>query len=65
MTKLFCGMIYFSQFLPKLHLKYFSYTKLFQYVYLLTISCVALGGLVVIVLATGPKVRGFDPDRGR
>jgi hypothetical protein len=26
---------------------------------------VALGGLVVRVLATGPKVRGFDPDRGR
>jgi hypothetical protein len=24
---------------------------------------VALGGLVVSVLATGPKVRGFDPDR--
>jgi hypothetical protein len=26
---------------------------------------VALGGLVVSVLATGPKVRGFDPDRCR
>jgi hypothetical protein len=26
---------------------------------------VALGGLVVSVLATGTKVRGFDPDRGR
>jgi hypothetical protein len=26
---------------------------------------VDLGGLVVSVLATGPKVRGFDPDRGR
>jgi hypothetical protein len=25
----------------------------------------ALGGLVVSVLATGPKVRGFDPDRWR
>jgi hypothetical protein len=24
-----------------------------------------IGGLVVSVLATGPKVRGFDPDRGR
>jgi hypothetical protein len=24
---------------------------------------VALGGLVVSVLATGPKVRGFDPDK--
>jgi hypothetical protein len=27
--------------------------------------CVALGGLVVSVLATGPKVRGFKPGRGR
>jgi hypothetical protein len=26
---------------------------------------VALGGLVVSVLATGPKVRGFSPGRGR
>ena len=26
---------------------------------------VALGGLMVSVLATGPKVRGFDLDRGR
>jgi hypothetical protein len=26
---------------------------------------VDLGGLVVSVLATGPKVRGFDPDRVR
>jgi hypothetical protein len=26
---------------------------------------VDLGGLVVSVLAIGPKVRGFDPDRGR
>jgi hypothetical protein len=30
-----------------------------------TIQFVALGGLVVSVLATGPKIRGFDPDRGR
>jgi hypothetical protein len=28
-------------------------------------SHVALGGLVVSVLATGPKVRGFKPGRGR
>jgi hypothetical protein len=28
-------------------------------------TLVAVGGLVVSVLATGPKVRGFDPDRGR
>jgi hypothetical protein len=26
---------------------------------------VALGGLVVSVLATGPKIRGFKPGRGR
>jgi hypothetical protein len=26
---------------------------------------VALGGVVVGVLATGPKVRGFKPGRGR
>jgi hypothetical protein len=26
---------------------------------------VDLGGLVVSVLATGPKVHGFDSDRGR
>jgi hypothetical protein len=26
---------------------------------------VALGGLVLSVLATGPKVRGFKPGRGR
>jgi hypothetical protein len=26
---------------------------------------VALGGIVVSVLATGPKVRGFKPGRGR
>jgi hypothetical protein len=26
---------------------------------------VALGGLVVSVLATGPKVHGFKPGRGR
>jgi hypothetical protein len=31
----------------------------------LFIRFVDLGGLVVSVLATGPKVRGFDPDRGR
>jgi hypothetical protein len=30
-----------------------------------TSHLVDLGGLVVSVLATGPKVRGFDPDRGR
>jgi hypothetical protein len=29
------------------------------------IGVVALGGLVVSVLATGPKVRGFEPGRGR
>jgi hypothetical protein len=30
-----------------------------------TIDLVALGGVVVSVLATGPKVRGFKPYRGR
>jgi hypothetical protein len=30
-----------------------------------TYKSVALGGLVVSVLTTGPKVRGFDPGRGR
>jgi hypothetical protein len=30
-----------------------------------TTQIVALGGLVVSVLATGPKVRGFKPGRGR
>jgi hypothetical protein len=28
-------------------------------------TMVVLGGLVVSVLATGPKVRGFNPGRGR
>jgi hypothetical protein len=31
----------------------------------LIINVVALGGVVVSVLATGPKVRGFKPGRGR
>jgi hypothetical protein len=31
----------------------------------LVVCVVALGGLVVSVLATGPKVRGFKPGRGR
>jgi hypothetical protein len=31
----------------------------------LNMSGVALGGVVVSVLATGPKVRGFKPGRGR
>jgi hypothetical protein len=30
-----------------------------------TLFGVVLGGLVVSVLATGPKVRGFNPGRGR
>jgi hypothetical protein len=30
-----------------------------------TAESVALCGLVVSVLATGPKVRGFNPGRGR
>jgi hypothetical protein len=31
----------------------------------LNMNLVVLGGLVVIVLAIGPKVRGFKPGRGR
>jgi hypothetical protein len=31
----------------------------------LSFVTVALGGVVVSVLATGPKVRGFKPGRGR
>jgi hypothetical protein len=34
------------------------------YYVLITVK-VALGGLVVSVLATGPKVRGLKPGRGR
>jgi hypothetical protein len=30
-----------------------------------TMSRIALAGLVVIVLGIGPKVRGFEPGRGR
>jgi hypothetical protein len=41
------------------HLKHFEILPTVKYPY------VDLGGLVVSVLATGPKVRGFDPDRGR
>jgi hypothetical protein len=37
---------------------------LYKLVFLI-LSAVALGGLVVSVLATGPKVRGFKPGRGR
>jgi hypothetical protein len=33
--------------------------------HILQIFLQILGGLVFSVLATGPKVRGFDPDRGR
>jgi hypothetical protein len=39
---------------PKATLEY-----IYMYIY------VDLGGLVVSVLATGPMVRGFHPDRGR
>jgi hypothetical protein len=38
------------------------------YIYILLVDIiryVALGGLVLSVLATGPKVRGFKPGRGR
>jgi hypothetical protein len=39
-------------------------TKL-QYLPIMRRFFVALGGLVVSVLATGPKIRGFKPGRGR
>jgi hypothetical protein len=42
-----------------------TYIMLYIYIYIYIYIYVALGGLVVSVLATGPKVRGFDPDRGR
>ena len=42
-----------------------KYRTLYGNLYSLISYDVALGGLVVSVLATGPKVRGFDPDRGR
>jgi hypothetical protein len=41
----------------------FSYTVRIRTV--ITYFSVVLGGLVVSMLATGPKVRGFDPGRGR
>jgi hypothetical protein len=41
-----------------------DWLKIIQFNYLVKYT-VALGGLVVSVLATGPKVRGFDPERGR
>jgi hypothetical protein len=34
-------------------------------IFLCKIGNVALGGIVVSVLTTGPKVRGFKPGRGR
>jgi hypothetical protein len=36
-----------------------------SYLVRVQITKVALGGVVVSVLATGPKVRGFKPGRGR
>jgi hypothetical protein len=43
----------------------FMYCIVFIYLFIeFVMYMVALGGLVVSVLATGPKVRGFDPDRG-
>ena len=45
-------------------MQYVSYSSVLNIVTLRD-KRVALGGLVVSVLATGPKVRGFDPDRGR
>jgi hypothetical protein len=39
--------------------------KILPQIYYPELTCVALGGLVVSVLATEPKVRGFKPGRGR
>jgi hypothetical protein len=36
-----------------------------NHVVVVVIITVALGGVVVSVLATGPKVQGFKPGRGR
>jgi hypothetical protein len=52
------------------YLRYLYRTFLITYIlcrqmYTVLCNLVDLGGLVVSVLATGPKVRGFDPDRGR
>jgi hypothetical protein len=38
-------------------------TNTCRYIYMKAV--IALGGLVVSVLATGPKVRGFDTGRDR
>jgi hypothetical protein len=55
-------------------MEYLSYKKVFQTIshlckirvsYSITLLGVALGGLVVSVLAIGPKVRVFKPDRGQ
>jgi hypothetical protein len=43
----------------------FQNFKADSFLVILCYQRVDLGGLVVSVLATGPKVRGFDPDRGR
>jgi hypothetical protein len=42
-----------------------STNALLLLVYYIFLGIVALGGLVVSVLATGPKVHWFDPDLGR
>jgi hypothetical protein len=69
-TNVHC-LCYSTQFLLKnarhvsnqfiVHLQGLTFLKLHQ----LYIHGVDLGGLVVSVLATGPKVRGFDPYRDR
>jgi hypothetical protein len=39
-----------------------TYIRMLTYLGMFNVISVDLGGLVVSVLATGPKVRGFDPD---
>jgi hypothetical protein len=53
------GIFQYHAISAKLSLSLYIYIYIYIYIY------VALGGLVVSVLATGPKLRGFDPDRGR
>jgi hypothetical protein len=49
-----------------LHHSQLNYWKYYNFIALnIQLQLVDLGGLVVSMLATGPKVRGFDPDRGR
>jgi hypothetical protein len=48
-----------------IHTFIYVYIYVCLYIYIYIYILVALGGPVVSVLATGPKVRGFKPGRGR